>query len=153
MAIGGRPNSPGTPDVPGATTGRSRSAAVYTPTTPGIAIAGAGSMETTVAWASWARTGTRYNAPSTRWLGMKVPSPLRNRGSSIRFTAAPRIEPAIERRSYRSDQHGAPEAHLGGTGAEVTAAMSIGVAFAGGAVRTTAGWCRARDKRLRPTMG
>ncbi len=93
-AIGGSAELDRHAGRPGATTGRSRSAAVYTPTTPGIAAACDGSTEMMEACASWARTGTRYTAPSTRWLGMKVPSPLRNRGSSIRFTAAPRIEPA-----------------------------------------------------------
>src|SRR4029453_9058622 len=69
---------------------RSRSANVNTRPTPGAAAAAAVWIFRTSAWAWGERTNAACNMPGTTTSSMKRPSPRRNRGSSRRFTAAPK---------------------------------------------------------------
>src|SRR4030095_16611580 len=69
---------------------RSRPANVNTRATPGAAAAAAVWIFRTSAWAWDERTNAACNMPGTTTSSMKRPSPRRNRGSSRRFTAAPK---------------------------------------------------------------
>src|SRR5437870_2006828 len=69
---------------------RSRSLNVSTRTTPGDAEAAAVSILTMRACACGERRNDAWSKPGTITSSMKRPSPRRNRGSSRRFTAAPK---------------------------------------------------------------
>jgi hypothetical protein len=90
-------------DVPGTSTepaancaGRSRSSAVNTAATPGIARASSTpSMAFTVACAKMERTNTARSAPGTSTFSRYLPSPRRNRGSSVRRAGTPKVDGGI----------------------------------------------------------
>src|SRR5713101_2395705 len=69
---------------------RSRSPNVKTRATPGAAAAAAVWIVFTTAWAWGERRKAAWNMPGSATSSMKRPSPRRNRGSSRRFTAAPK---------------------------------------------------------------
>src|SRR5262249_30130797 len=69
---------------------RSRARKVSTRTTPAAAAARAVSIRTMRAWAWGERRNAAWSMDGTVTSSMKRPSPRRNRGSSRRFTAAPK---------------------------------------------------------------
>src|SRR2546430_2484104 len=67
----------------------SRSAAVKTPTTPGIAAASAVSIPSIVAWTYGGRTSAIHTMPGIVQLSMYCASPVMSSGSSLRRTGRP----------------------------------------------------------------
>ena len=69
------------------------SAAVYTATTPGMDRASSRpSTPESSAWGKMERTKTARNDPSIGMFSMYLPSPRRNRGSSVRRAGMPNVE-------------------------------------------------------------
>ena len=85
VASTGRAMAAGAP--PAGSGGRSRSAAVNTPATPGMAAAGAGSMARIRPWASGALTNTACSAPGGTRSSQYNAAPVSRGGSSRRSTA------------------------------------------------------------------
>src|SRR5688572_26952665 len=92
--------------------GRPRSPAVYTPTTPGILAAASVSTDSIRAWAIVDRTKTAVRQPGNWRSATYRAPPERMRGSSRRLTGFPRIEVPVTAGESIGEGYGASHAEV-----------------------------------------